>query len=225
MLDTSSPRDRIVTAALRAAEKNGWRDLSLGEIAAEAAIPLGELRSHFQAKAQILAAFSSAVDQAVIEKFPAPTADAPRDRLFDVLLTRFEIMQPYKAAIARIRNDLARSPAEAFAQLGPALKSQYWMLAAAGISGEGGRGLMRAQGLAGVYRRAFTVWLEDDDPGMARTMAMLDRHLRRAESIWRGLERIRGGLHNIGRSLRDRGKADRERPAPDGAAPIAGGQI
>ena len=140
MLDSGTPRDRIVAAALRLAGTRGWRELSLGEIAGEAGIPLAELRREFQSKGQMLAAFSRAVDQAVLEKFATPSADAARDRLFDVLLTRFEAMQPYKPALRRIRADLGRSFGEALAQLRPALKSQYWMLAAAGIDGEGAGG-------------------------------------------------------------------------------------
>ena len=78
MLDDGTPRDRIIAAALRLAEKQGWRDLSLGEIAGEAGIPLVEMRKDFQSKGQILAAFSRSVDQAVLEKFAAPGADVPR---------------------------------------------------------------------------------------------------------------------------------------------------
>ncbi len=213
MLDSTKPRDRIIAAALRLAESRGWRELSLGEIAREAGIPLIELRREFQSKGQMLAAFSRALDQAVIEKFPAPGADAPRDRLFDALLTRFEAMQPYKGAIQRIRGDLGRSLGEALAQLCPALKSQYWMLAAAGINGEGGRGLLRVQGLLGVYARVFKVWLDDDDPGLARTMAALDRRLRRGESVLRGIERIREGCEGFARAVCGR-KEKRQEPAP-----------
>jgi hypothetical protein len=35
------------------------------------------------------------------------------------------------------------------------------------------------------------VWLDDDDPGLARTMAELDRRLRQAERTWMRLERLR----------------------------------
>jgi AcrR family transcriptional regulator len=217
MLDGTTPRDRIIAAALRLAEKRGWKDLSLGEIAAEAAIPLAEMTKEFQSKGQILAAFSRALDREVIKKFPAPGPDVPRDRLFDVLLTRFELMQPYKAAIRRIRDDFGFG--EALAQSRPALKSQYWMLAAAGISGEGGRGFLRIQGLLAVYSRVFSVWLDDDDPGMARTMAALDRRLRRGESFIRGVERIRDGFENFSRALRGRPKED-TKSAPDGAGEV-----
>lgn len=223
MLDSNTPRDRIVAAALRLAESRGWRELSLSEIAREAGMPLIELRREFQSKGQMLAAFSRAVDQAVVEKFPAPGTDAPRDRLFDVLITRFEVMQPYKAAIRRIRDDLGRSFGEALAQLRPALKSQYWMLAAAGINGEGGRGFLRVQGLLGVYARVFPIWLGDDDPGMARTMAALDRRLRRGESVLHGMQRIRERCEGVKRALwGPGGKAQEPAPAqPETPAPPA----
>lgn len=216
MLESTTPRGRIIAAALRLAESRGWRELSLGEIAAEAGLPLGGFRHEFQSKGQILKAFSRAVDQAVLEKFPAPGHDAARDRLFDVMITRFEIMQPYKGALRRIRSDLGRSFGEALAQLRPALKSQYWMLAAAGISGEGGRGLLRVQGLLAVYSRVFPIWLDDDDPGLARTMAALDRRLRRGESALRRMERVREGCERIKSAIcgERKERAEETPPAP-----------
>ncbi|MFZ1110473.1 MAG: helix-turn-helix domain-containing protein [Rhodomicrobium sp.] len=221
MLEGGTVRERIISASLRLAEERGWRDLSLGEIAAEAGVPLVELRKEFQGKAQILAAFARALDIAVLEKFPAPGPDVARDRLFDVLLTRFELMQPYRAAIRSILQDLRASPGEALAQMRPALKSQYWMLAAAGISGEGGTGLLRVQGLLSIYSRVFKIWLDDDDPGMARTMAALDRRLRRGESIMRGIERLRDGLENLAGSLRGRRRAVKEEAQAPAAQPEA----
>jgi AcrR family transcriptional regulator len=215
MLDSTTPRGRLIAAALRLAEERGWRELSLIEIAAGAGMPLAEMRREFQSKGQILSAFSRAVDQAVVEKFAAPGTDAPRDRLFDVLITRFEIMQPYKAAIRRIRDDLGFSFGDALAQLRPALKSQYWMLAAAGINGEGGRGLIKVQGLLAIYARVFPVWLGDDDPGLARTMAALDRRLRRGESVLRGMERVREGCESFSRALRGR----KQQPSGDISTP------
>ncbi len=224
MLGSTTPRDRIITAAFKLAEARAWRELSLGEIAAGAGIPLAEMRREFQSKGQILAAFSRAADQAVLEKFPAPGKDEPRDRVFDVLITRFEVMQPYKAAIRRIRDDHGLNFGEALAQLRPALKSQYWMLAAAGISGEGSRGFLRVQGLLAVYGRVFPIWLDDDDPGLARTMAALDRRLRRGESVLRGMQRLREGCESFARGLRGRKEKEAE-PAPppaDTPAPSLG---
>jgi ubiquinone biosynthesis protein COQ9 len=222
MFDSGTPRDKIIAAALRLAEARGWRELSLGDIAAEAQVPLAELAHEFQCKAQILAAFTAAVDEAVLTKFAAPTADPARDRLFDVILTRFEVMQPYKPALRRIACSLGMSPGAALAQAFPALKSQYWMLNAAGIDGEGARGLFRVKGLLAIYARVFAIWLGDDDPGLAATMAALDKRLRRGEAVVQGMARFREGCEAFARAVcgpreKVEASAEAQMPAPPAA--------
>ena len=60
------------------------------------------------------------------------------------------------------------------------------MLAAAGLENGGSRETIQRLGLAAVYRRVLGVWVDDDDPGLARTMAALDRALRVGYTwLWR----------------------------------------
>ncbi len=211
MLNQDTPRDRIIAAAMRVADSRGWRDASLADIASEASVPLGELRHHFKSKADILAAFTRAVDDAVFARMAPSPNDVPRDRLFDVIITRFEVMQPYKAALRRIHDDLRTRPGSAMMQLGAVSRSQYWMLQAAGINAEGSLGLLRLKGLLAVYADVFSVWLDDDDPGMARTMAALDRRLRRGEDMVKRVERLCDGVDNLMRSM-----SRRRAPSPAG---------
>ena len=113
MLNLSTPEGKIIDAAMRLAATSGWAGLSLGQIADEAGVTLAEFRKRFPTKTHILVAFTRAADDAVLAKMPEATAgDAgERDRLFDVLMTRFEIMAPYKAGLKRIKADLqAQSP-------------------------------------------------------------------------------------------------------------------
>lgn len=182
MLDLTSHKGKIIDAALRLAASKGWTGLSLDQIANEAGVTLAEFRKEFSSKAHILAAYTRRVDDAVLAKITAADATlAPRDRLFDVLMTRLELMAPHKPGLARIKADLQYRPGESLAQFGVAARSLYWMLAAAGIDAEGSRGAMRVPGLMGIYARVFDIWLEDDDVGLARTMAALDSRLRRGE--------------------------------------------
>src|SRR3990172_89139 len=178
MLDQTTPKGKIIDAAFRLAATDGWSGLSLDQIAAEAGLNLAEFRWEFQSKAQILTAFTRAVDDAVLAKIGRPDpGTAARDRLFDVLMTRFEVMTPYRHALRRILGDLRYRPGDSLVQFGAPGRSVYWMMAAAGIDAEGPRGAFHLPGLMGIYARAFDVWLEDDDPGMARTMAALDSRL------------------------------------------------
>jgi hypothetical protein len=60
------------------------------------------------------------------------------------------------------------------------------MLTAADIGASGPRGMLRAQGLAVLFASVLRTWINDDDPGLARTMAALDRALARGQR-WSGL--------------------------------------
>jgi ubiquinone biosynthesis protein COQ9 len=191
MLDFASTKGKIVDAALRLAATNGWTGLSLSQIAQGAGIGLAEFRKEFSSKADILAAYTRMVDDAVLVKAgAADPALSPRDRLFDVLMTRFELMAPQKPGLRRIASDLRARPREGVAQLGVAARSIYWMLAAAGVNAEGGRAALRVPGVMSIYARAFDIWLEDDDAGLARTMAALDSRLRRGERFVQRIDDI-----------------------------------
>jgi hypothetical protein len=75
----------------------------------------------------------------------------------------------------------SRNPPHAMAFNGLAVRSQQWMLTAAGIGSSGPRGMVRAQGLALLFSSVLRAWVHDDDPGLARTMAALDRALGRGQ--------------------------------------------
>src|SRR5262249_58755350 len=62
-----------------------------------------------------------------------------------------------------------------------AVRSQQWMLTAADVGAAGPRGMLRAQGLAVLLASVLRTWVDDDDPGHARTMAALDRALARGQ--------------------------------------------
>ena len=69
-----------------------------------------------------------------------------------------------------------------------AVRSQTWMLDAAGIDAAGPRGAIRAQGTAALFAGVLRVWVDDDDEGLARTLAALDRALARGQR-WSGVAR------------------------------------
>lgn len=228
MLDLTSNRGKIVEAALRLAESQGWAGLSLDQIANEAGVSLADFRKEFSSKVEILAAYTRSIDDAVLAKVTAADAAiAPRDRLFDVLMTRFELMARHKAGLARIKQDMQYRPGESLAQFGVAARSLYWMLAAAGIDAEGTRGALRLPGIMGIYARVFDIWLEDDDPGLARTMAALDSRLRRGERVMQRIDDIGAAAKRVFSSItaarRSRGTEEAAAEPASGSTPPANG--
>ncbi len=182
---TSVP-DRVIEAALALAAGRGWRRLSLADIAAEAGLTLAGLRAAFPSKPAILGGFLRRTDERVLAGGGAAgiaEGSSARDRLFDVLMRRFDVMRPHRGAIAAIARDSLFDPLAALS-LGPRLMcSMAWMLEAAGLNSAGLRGALSSKGLALVYLGALRAWLRDDSADLAKTMAVLDRGLRRAETV------------------------------------------
>jgi len=198
VIDQATPRGRIVAAALRLAAERPWRDVTLADIAEAAAMTLADVRREFASKPQVVAAFAGMVDDEVLRRAPRREAgDVARDRLFEVVLTRFDVLDPYRSALRSITGGGLPDPE----MIRPFLASQAWMLESAGIGASGLRGGLRALGLAGIYAQVFRIWLDDDDPGRARTMAALDRRLRRAgeamgrlDDLCKGAGRLMSGI-------------------------------
>jgi AcrR family transcriptional regulator len=188
---------KIIDAALRLAADRGWAELSLHDIAVEAKVPLAKVYPHFTGKQDILDAFARRIDGAVLGEIDAEASalfegSSPRDRLFDVIMRRLELLQPHKQALGNILYDQLRRPPAALCSLPQALRSMSWMLEAAEISTTGYVGLLRTKGLVAIYLATLRVWLRDDSEEMSKTMAALDGYLRRAESLIGRLSR-RGG--------------------------------
>lgn len=177
-----APR-RVAEAAMRIAAERGWRRVAPLEVARAAGMTLPAFYRRFPRRVDLLAAVSALADEAVLAEEPGGDGgDGPRDRLFDVMMRRFDALLPYRDGLAAVHRDLAREPATALAFAGTHMRSMAWMLRAAGIEAEDARGRLRAAGLSALYRRVFSVWLGDDTADLARTMAALDSGLRRAES-------------------------------------------
>jgi ubiquinone biosynthesis protein COQ9 len=189
MFDDFSKRSKAVRAALELAEKRGWRDVTLLDIAQAAGMSLSDLRREFTCKNDIISAFQKEVDAEVLAKAKvAGEAQSPRDRLFDIIMTRFEVMAPHKQALKRISAYFCCRPGEAATLVCSSLASQYWMLAGAGAKLEGPGGALRVTGLAAIYGKVFEVWLDDTSPSLDKTMAALDKRLSRGERWLSGME-------------------------------------
>ena len=115
MLDlVSTPKGRIVAAALRLAEAKPWREVTLLDIARGAGLTLTELRAQVGSKTDILADLTRIVDDELMTRMSLRNAadSSTRDRLFDVVMTRFDLLQPHKPALKSILADLAEREAK-----------------------------------------------------------------------------------------------------------------
>jgi len=182
-----SNREKIIDALLALLAEKRFEDIWFGDIAARAGLTLADCRAEFRSVLSVLAAHMKETDRQVLAGGDADMSEeAPRERLFDVLMRRLEALALHKAAVRSLARSAACDPALAFALNGLTLRSMQWMLTAADISAAGPKGMVRAQGLALLYASVLRVWFNDDEEGLPRTMAALDRALDRV-ARWSGL--------------------------------------
>ncbi|HTZ76693.1 MAG TPA: helix-turn-helix domain-containing protein [Stellaceae bacterium] len=181
----ATPRDRILDAALDLAGRSGWRNASLGAIAGEAGMPIGEVYGEFRSRAAIVRGLMSRTDAEVLAT-PTDADETPRDRLFDILMRRFDQLKPHRASLRSIARDLLADPPAALCSAPALLRSMAWMLEAAGVGTTGLCGRLRVRALVLLYLSVMRVFLADESEDLARTMAALDRRLRQA-APWLGL--------------------------------------
>jgi AcrR family transcriptional regulator len=180
-------REKIVTAFMELLAEKRFEEIGFTDISARSGLSLAAIRTEFGSTLSIWAAFAKQVDRAVLAGADADMADEPpRERLFDVLMRRLEVVAPHREALRSLTTSLSRNPPLALAFNPIAVRSQVWMLTAAGIGTGGLKGMVRAQGLTMLFGSVLRTWLDDDDPGLARTLAALDKALGRGQR-WSGM--------------------------------------
>jgi AcrR family transcriptional regulator len=178
----SADPDQIIDAALRLIATEGWRRLSLAAVARDAGVPILQVYRLFPSRNAILCGFFRRIDAAALAGADEPDADErPRDRVFDLLMRRFDALQPYRDGLEVLRRELPTDPLAALAAGGALLCSMRLMLEAAGIACNGVGGAITVKLVAAAYLFAAHTWARDESPDVAPTMAALDRRLRTVE--------------------------------------------
>lgn len=215
----SDPRARVVDALMALAARQPWDMISLSAIAEEAEISLADLRDLFPSKGAILGGFVRRIDRIVLDGTGEDMQDQPaRERVLDIMMRRFDALLPYRDALRSISRAFERDPLGMLALNQQSLNSWRYMLEAAGIEVDGPMGALKIQGAILVFARAFRIFLDESDPALTRTMAALDRELKRGEWVLaraEGLDRMAAPFRGFFRAACDSRKRRGRRHADD----------
>lgn len=188
-LDSAIRRD-LARAALSLAAAKPWREVTLTELANAAGRPVSEL--YGASLGEAVDCVEEAFDRAIADKADVNAGQSVRDRLFELIMSRFEAMEPHRAAVLAMEAGADRDPTLMAAAHQRHVRCARWVLALAGLEADGMTGQARAQGLGVIIGQARAAWRGDDAGDYAKTMASLDRNLRRAEEMfgrWAGFEK------------------------------------
>lgn len=177
-------KDRAIDAALDLAARMPWDAITMTDIADKTHTSLAELSDIFDDKTDILIAYGRMIDKKVLAIHVNPDPSSPeRDRLFEILMERFDILNDNRAAVISILKSFTLDPKQAVIGLPHLGRSMAWMLEAAGIDTNGIKGAVKVTGLTAVYLNTLYHWMKDDSGDLPKTMAALDCGLSRAEQL------------------------------------------
>jgi len=179
----SEAPDKAIEAFLRLVAEKGYGQVALREVAEAAGLGVAEVYRLYPDKVALASAFLAKIDADVLAGVPRQSdpEETARDRLFDVLMRRYDALRGHRAALAAIRRAATRDPLLALA-LGPALRrSMAAMLEAASLASDGLIGALRQNGLLAIDYAVSRVFDRDETPDLSKTMAALDGRLKTAE--------------------------------------------
>lgn len=185
--------DTVLDAFLTLVAERGYGEVTLRDVAAAADTGLADLYRLYPDKMALLAGVMTRVDAAVLAGTPRQVdpEETARDRLFDVMMRRYDALKPHREAIRSIVRAARRDPLLALSLAPSARRSMAAMLEAAGLSSEGVSGAVRQNGLLAIYVAVSRVFDGDDSADLSKTMAALDGRLKTAERWAQTFEKYR----------------------------------
>ena len=176
---TINIQQQICDAALKLASKKPWLSLTLEQIAQTAKIPHAKILKLFSSTHDLLPVLVQRFDDDVARSVgKSSQSGSAHDRIFDVMMTRFDLLQHHRIAILNIMAASKRTPALARLLLAAQWRAMSRMLEIAELSEDKGHQPFAIAGLLAIYGLTLCIWERDQSKDMAKTMAKLDQFLR-----------------------------------------------
>lgn len=176
---------QILTSALTLLEDGtSWENLDFNRLAEHSQINVDVIKLYFHSKTDLYKSLMMRVDQRVeAESDKDLPGETPRDRLFELLMLRFDILNEHRTAYQHLFYQTFKNPKLFRTALPRFHESMDVMLRLADLNGRDGRGCppLRTAAVAVVFLNAARIWLDDDSADMAPTMAELDRGLAKLD--------------------------------------------
>ncbi len=193
MPKVANTREDVCRAGIRAALELGaeqdWSGITLAAIAEKAELSLADFHGVAD-KAALSAAVEPWFDEAMSAE-NIDMSDTPHERLFDVLMLRFEAMEPYRAGLLSLIKWRQQSPARLAELLKARHQTARWALTCAGLDGSADLPFTaKVLNTVWVLIRSERAWRKEESADFSRTMARLDAELRSTDERMQWLDRF-----------------------------------
>lgn len=178
--------DKIIEAAFDLTAEKKWKEITPNDIQERTGLKKHEIARYISDRTDILALYNKRLDSALVKAIGEVDDSIPvKDRLFDVMMERFELMNKDRQALIPIIKSLDPDPVHIVSNMIRLHNSIVFMIELAGLKTSGLTGMVRQKGVKMIYLLTLRKWLEDESEDLSATMACLDQYLNRADQLAR----------------------------------------
>lgn len=170
---------KIAEQTLVILSKKNWKTLSVEEIMKN----YNQKNINIKSKIDLAININRYVDDLLIKKMTSIENSSTKDMLFEVLISRFDILQQNRKSFISIYNAIKNSPTRFIKLLPSFLESMIITAELSNYNINGIKGSLKLKGLMYVYFATFFEWLNDNTLSLEKTMIALDKNLDQAEKI------------------------------------------
>ena len=197
----SKTRPDLLDAAFSHLAEVGWVGWSPKALAAQTGYDLGEVYDAFPTPAALAQKLGERIDKTMLAlDLDELEGLSHRERLFELFMRRFDAMAPFKPGLKRLTREARTEPEILLASLWNLDRMAGWLIELAELPYSGLEARLARAGLILAYGRLFRVWLDDDSPDLATTMAELDKRLDQLERAANLGDRLFAGFARRGQA-------------------------
>jgi hypothetical protein len=195
-------RPDLLAAAFTQIAEAGWAGWSPKSLAAMAGYDVAEVYDVFPVPATLARRLGERLDRAMLA-IPADELEglSHRERLFELFMRRFDAMAPFKPGLARLAREARGEPELLLTSFCNLDRMAGWLIELAELPYRGLQARLARRALMLAYARLFSVWLVDDTPDLATTMAELDKRLDQLERAANLGDRLFAGLSRSSKAI------------------------
>lgn len=198
MAKSTKQADLLVEAFALLAER-GWAAFSLAELARRTETPLVEVYGELPTHGSLLSSLGRRLDRAMLGIDLAELEElSPRERTFELIMRRFDAMAPFKGGFRVLAREARLDPMVILGSVCNLDRAMAWLVDVSGADLARWQARAARRALLLVYVRVFNVWLGDDTPDLANTLAELDKRLQQLEQLTRWGRRMRSRASRAG---------------------------
>ena len=169
----------IALKTLKLLKKKSWSEIRLEEIIRSSK----NLKKSIKTKNDLLKNINRYVDYLLKKETSFIEKSATKDMLFEVIMTRFDILQKYRNSFLSLFESFKSKPQKLIILIPSFLESMFLTAALANIEIKGIKGSLTIKGIFIIYIATYLEWTNDTSRSLEKTMTTLDQYLNKASKI------------------------------------------